>query len=132
MSPTQNKTATVAAVCDCRTEASPDAHRAPLQEDGSVVAAVYDCREKKISLPKYEKSRPAPLAESSELHGPQSITNPEASGSNYPFPPPISPKPQMARMRKKVRGKVRGKPMTKSLLSLANRQVFPFHKWPRF
>ena len=71
--------------------------------------------------------RPAPLAESSELQGPQSITNSEASGSNSPFPPPISPKPQIARMRKKVRGK----PMTKSLLSLANRQVFPFHKWTR-
>ena len=34
----------VAAVCDCRTEAALDAHRAPLQEDRSVVAAVYDCR----------------------------------------------------------------------------------------
>ena len=44
MSPTQNKTPVVAAVCDCRPEANPGAHRAPLQEDGSVVAAVCDCR----------------------------------------------------------------------------------------
>ena len=49
--------------------------------------------------------RPAPLAENPAPHDPQSITNLEASGSNFPFPPPISPKPQMARMRKKVRGK---------------------------
>jgi hypothetical protein len=34
----------VAAVYDRRLEANPDAHRAPLQEDGSVVAAVCDCR----------------------------------------------------------------------------------------
>ncbi len=44
MSPTQNKTPVVAAVCDCRPEANYGAHRAPLQEDGSVVAAVCDCR----------------------------------------------------------------------------------------
>ncbi len=74
---------------------------------------------------------PAHLAENPAPHDPQSITNLEASGSNFPFPPPISPKPRMARMRKKVRGKVRGKPRTRSLPSLANRQVFPFLKWPR-
>ena len=49
-----------------------------------------------------------------------------------PFLPPIWPKSQTARMRKKVRGKVRGKPRTRSLPSLANPQVFPFHKLPRF
>ena len=53
--------------------------------------------------------RPAPLAENPAPHGPQSITNPEASGSNSPFPPPISPKPQMARIRKKSSGKSSGK-----------------------
>ena len=45
-----------------------------------------------------------------------------------PFLPPIWPKSQTARMRKKVRGK----PRTRSLQSLANPQVFLFHKLPRF
>ena len=71
--------------------------------------------------------RPAPLAGSLAPQGPQSITNPEAFGSNSPFPPPIWPKPQIARMRKKVRGK----PRTRSLQSLTNPQVFLFHKLPR-
>lgn len=52
----------------------------------------------------------------------------EAFGSNSPFPPPIWPKPQIARMRKKVRGK----PRTRSLPLPANLQVFPFRKLPRF
>ncbi len=51
---------------------------------------------------------------------------------NSPFLPPIWPKSQTARMRIKVRGKVRGKPRTRSLQSLANPQVFLFHKLQRF
>ena len=46
---------------------------------------------------------------------------------NSPFPPPIWPKSQTARMRKKVRGK----PRIRSLQSLTNPQVFLFHKLPR-
>lgn len=48
-------------------------------------------------------------------------------GSKSLFLPPIWPKPQTTRMRKKVRGK----PRTRSLPFPANPQVFLFHKLPR-
>ena len=48
---------------------------------------------------------------------------PAEAAINSPFPPPIWPKSQTARMRKKVRGK----PRTRSLQSLTNPQVFLFH-----